>query len=105
VYPANNISVTSGSRRGALLLCALLMLISQLFFQLHSIDHLSDTDHESCEICLAGGALDHGLASTVHDDYVKFDGKVALPGPVINAYAMSPLSCHPRAPPLSNTSV
>jgi len=106
VYPANNnISVISHGRRWGLLLCALLILVSQLFIQLHSIEHLSDPDDETCEICLSGGALEYAVASTVQDVYVKSDGKTALPAPVINANSTRHLSYRPRAPPLLNTNV
>lgn len=105
MYPADNISVTNGERRRGLLLCALLILISQLFLQLHPIVHVSDADNETCEICLAGRALEHAVANTVPHVCVKSDDKAALPVPVIDANSTCHLSFQSRAPPLRHTNV
>lgn len=105
MYPANNISVTSDARRWGLLLCALLILVSQLFLQLHSIDHLSDTDGVACEICLTGGTLEYAVVATIQDAYAELDDKTSFRVPVVNVYSDWPLSFQSRAPPLRNTNV
>jgi len=93
------------AKRWKLLLCAFLFVVSQIFFQVHAIEHFSDGEAGSCEVCFAGGGLKHGLVDSA-------------PVGQLPSLDLTPVTCsysaitslpfvpfHQRAPPLNTPAV
>jgi hypothetical protein len=56
---------------------AWLLLVAQLFSQLHGLEHLEDGDHdehstEICQLCILSASLDHGSIDSVVISGVRF---------------------------------
>lgn len=56
-------TASRGPSGGPTLLLAALLLGAQLLLAVHSVDHLDSGSGASCEVCLVGQHLDHGLAA------------------------------------------
>ncbi len=93
------------AKRWKLLLCAFLFVASQVFFQVHAIEHVSDDETETCEVCFSGSGLKHGLVDSA-------------PVGQLPSLDLTPVTCsfsaltylpfvpfHQRAPPLNTPAV
>ena len=83
---------------------AWLLLVAQLFSQLHGLEHLEDAEHdehskEICQLCILGSNLDHGSIDTVVVSGARFHA-TRLPDLCCNNFTSRLLTAYQgRAPP------
>ena len=102
---AHATSVIGHMRRWGWVICTLLLLLSQLMLQLHSIDHLSSTDDETCQVCLAGGSLEHSLVGSLDLSPADSGDKTEPTLLVVELLFTHRPSIQSRAPPRFTTDV
>ena len=87
---------------------AWLLLATQLFSQLHGLEHLEDTDHdghseEVCQLCILSSVLDHGSIDTSVIPGARFEA-ARLPNTFCTTFTPKLLTTYQgRAPPLSSS--
>ncbi|MBL3599092.1 MAG: hypothetical protein JMN25_04390 [gamma proteobacterium endosymbiont of Lamellibrachia anaximandri] len=83
-----------------LLLCALLLLGAQISLDFHLLDHLTDTDSEHCEICLAGSGLENTAIDSTPPVSAQFSSLAITPGLSPSVVIKTTTHYRQRAPPL-----
>lgn len=88
----------------ALMLIACVLMLAQVLFACHQVEHLSHaTGDAGCDVCLTGGGLGAPLAARAAVLSPVVQGLPPAPAPGLPT---APISCSfrpqaPRAPPLS----